>query len=223
VLSDITELSPLGAVIPKDTGPETDQFSLVFEVLGNNNNVIVEVNPEAPLDMSVNPPSFEYGMRTFGQINNTMSVLTGVDKLLVTDTYKILEQQLPSIPNLNAFVSSNQIGIAKLSLEYCDLMVEDTALRSGFFGDTFDFASPVVTAFSDLAKRDIIINNVVNKFVGTNLSNQPTLVEIHPALNQLIDELSLNCTVDNCDSSRTSTIVKAVCASVLASSAITIE
>jgi len=224
VTANDTELSPLGAVIPKDTGPETDMFALVFEILGNNSNVVVEQNPTPIADMTVNEPSPEYGIRTFAQINNTMAVLTGVDASATKETYVDLEQQLPGTANLEAFVSANQIGIAKLSLEYCDAMVESNTLRSNFFGDTFEFTSPVVTALSDQAKRDIIINNLVDKMIGTNLSTQPTLAEIQPEINQLMDELSANCNVaDDCDAARTRTIVKAACASVLASAAVSID
>lgn len=224
VVTNNANISPLGAVIPKDTGPETDKFSLVFETLGNNNNVVVETSVEIPEDTSVLPPSNEEGIRTFAEINHTMAILTNVDKSMVNETYQVLEQQLPGIPNLDAFVSSNQIGIAKLSLDYCDNMINDTTLRDSFFGTTFEFDSPVTVAFSDQAKRDIVISNVVNKFVGDNLSTQPTLAEIQPDLDQLISELSANCLVDtDCDAERTNTIVKAVCASVLASAAISID
>ncbi len=224
VTSNDTELSSLAAVIPKDTGTETDNFSLVFEVLGNNSNVVIEQNPSPVPDMSVNETSPEYGVRTFAQINNTMAVLTGVDKSVTRETYEDIEQQLPGTPNLGSFVSANQIGIAKLSLEYCDALVENNTLRTSFFGSTFEFTSPVVTAFSNQEKRDIVISNLVNKMVGTNLSSQPSLMEVQPELDQLIDELSASCNVAaDCDAARTRTIVKAACASVLASATVSIN
>jgi len=224
VTSTNTELSSLGAVIAKDTGSDTDQFALVFEVLGNNTNVIVEQNPAPLPDLSINDASPEHGVRTYEQINNTMSVLTGVDKVITTATFNDLQQQLPSTPNLGSFVSAHQIGISKLSLEYCDALVESDALRTNFFGNVFQFTSPVSGAFSNQAQRDIIISNLVNKMVGTNLGGQPSLVELQPDLDQLITELSSGCNVaSDCDQARTRTIVKAACAAVLGSAAVIID
>ncbi len=219
-----TELSPLGAVIPKDNGPDTDKFSLVFAVLGNNSNIVVEQNPAPVPNQTVNDPTPGYGLRTYEQINNSMSVLTGVDRSATLPTFNDLQQQLPSTPNLGSFVSAHQIGVAKLSLEYCDILVESNALRTNFFGNTFQFGSAVSVAFSDQAKRDIIISNLVNKMVGTNLSSQPSLAEIQPELDQLIDELTVGCNApSDCDQARTRTIVKAACAAVLGSAAVLID
>jgi len=224
VMASNTVLSPLGAVIPKDTGPDTDKFSLVFEILGNNNNVVVEQNPAPVPDQTVNGPSPENGLRTYEQINNTMSSLTGVDKSATTSTFNDLQQQLPSTPDLGSFVSAHQIGIAKLSLDYCDILVESNSMRTNFFGNTFQFTSAVSDAFSNQAKRDIIISSLVNTMVGTNLSSQPSLIELQPDLDQLITELSVGCNVAaDCDQARTRTIVKAACAAVLGSAAVLID
>ena len=217
------ELSRLGAVIPKDMGPETDQFSLVFEVLGNNTNIVIEAVPVAVLDTSVNDPSPEHGLRTFEQINNTMATLTGVSKNVTSSTFNGLRQQLPGAPNLGSFVSAHQVGVAKLSLEYCDALVESGSLRTAFFG-SFEFNSAVTTAFSSQAKRNIIISNLVNKMVGTNLDSQPTMTDIQPELDMLIDQLTVSCNVAaDCDAARTRTVVKAACAAVLGSAAVLIQ
>jgi len=224
VMTSNTVLSPLGAVIPKDTGPDTDMFSLVFEILGNNSNVVVEQNPTPLPDQTVNSPSPENGLRTYEQINNTMASLTGVDQSLTVATFNDLQQQLPSTPDLGSFVSANQIGIAKLSLDYCDILVESNALRTSYFGNTFQFTAAVSDAFSNQAKRDIIISSLVNTMVGTNLTSQPTLAELQPDLDQLITELSAGCNIAaDCDQTRTRTIVKAACAAVLGSAAVLID
>ena len=39
--------------------------------------------------------------------------------------------------DVRAFASAAQVSIAKLALEYCDGLVEDTALRDGFFEGDF--------------------------------------------------------------------------------------
>lgn len=224
VTSSPAELSRLGAVIPKDLGPDNDRFTLVFETLGSNSNIVVEPNPQPTVDLSVNPPSPEHGLRTFEQINNTMATLTGVDKSVTSDTYDNLRQQLPSTPNLNSFVSAQQVGVTKLSLEYCDAMVENGTLRTNFFGNTFEFNSAVTTAFSSQAKRDIIINNLVNKLIGSSLNSQPSLADLQPDLNQLLNDLTSGCNVaSDCDATRTRAIVKGACAAVLSSAAVLID
>jgi len=224
VASSPTELSRLGAVIPKDLGPDSDQFKLVFETLGGNSDVVVEPNPEPTVDLSVNPPSPEHGLRTFEQINNTMATVTGVDKSVTSAAYDNLQQQLPSTPNLNSFVSAQQVGVTKLSLEYCDALVESGTLRTNFFGSAFEFNSAVSTAFSSQAKRDIIIGNLVNKMIGTNLSSQPSLTDLQTDLNQLLSDLTSGCNVaTDCDATRTRAIVKGACAAVLSSAAVLID
>ncbi len=228
VTASPTELSRLGSVIPKDTGPDTDQFTLVFEVLGSNTNVVVEPIPTATPDLTVNDPSPEAGLRTFEQINNTMSVLTGVATSDTSATFDEIKQQLPSTPALGSFVSAHQVGIAKLSLEYCSALVEsgdqNGGLRTAFFGAAFEFGAAVSIAFSNQAKQDIITSNLVNKMVGINLSSQPTLAEIQPDLDQLIGELTVGCNAPaDCNATRTRTIVKAACAAVLGSAVVLIQ
>jgi len=219
-----TELSRLGAVIPKDLGPTADKFTLVFEVLGSNSNIIIEPTPTPTVDNSVNPPPSDSGLRTFEQINNTMSNLTGVSTSAAATVYDGLRQQLPSTPDLGSFVSANQVGITKLALEYCDALVNNSTLRSNFFGSTFEFGSAVSTAFSSQAKKDIIINSLVNNMVGTNLSSQPSLTDLKPDLDQLLNELTAGCNVAaDCDATRTRAIVKGACASVLSSAAVSIN
>lgn len=215
VTSTGTELSPLGAVIPKDIGPDTDLFVLVFAVLGNNSNIVIEPNPQPVLDLSVNAPSPEFGLRTFEQINNTMANLTGIDPSVTKATFDDLQQQLPSTPNLETFVAAHQVGIAKLSLEYCDAMVEDGPSRLAFFGSGF-VLDPT------FANQGTIITALVDKMVGTNLASQPSLAELTPELNQLFTELGCNAATP-CDAARTRTVVKAACAAVLGSAAVLIN
>ncbi|MCB1685580.1 MAG: LamG domain-containing protein, partial [Pseudomonadales bacterium] len=74
-------LSTLGTVIPLENGPQSDEFFLTFERLGDAVNVVTEPAPLAPppppdvdpADQA--PPS---GIRDFAEINATMSRMTGV-------------------------------------------------------------------------------------------------------------------------------------------------
>jgi hypothetical protein len=156
-----------------------------------------------------------------------MASLTGVDPNAngVSGAFTELEQQLPPTHDLRTFASSQQVGIAKLSLEYCDAMVESPTLRTAFFGTTpaFQFDQPVATAFSDQAKRDLVIDRLVDRMLGANVAYQPSRDEVRPVLNDLITQLTAGCTAGGCDATRTRNVVKGLCAAVLSSAAVTVH
>ena len=167
------------------------------------------------------------GLRDFDRVNTTMASLTGVDPNAanVRDAFAELEQQLPGTFDLRTFSSSQQVGIAKLALEYCDAMVESNPLRTAFFGTTpaFQFDQPVTTAFSDQTKRDLVIDRLVDRMFNANVAYQPSKTEMRPVLDDLITELTAGCTTQTCDATRTRNIVKGLCAAVLSSAAVTVH
>ena len=165
------------------------------------------------------------GLRDFARILETMAVVTGVDPNLpeIRDTFEVLEQQLPQGPDLRAFSSSQQVGISKLALEFCDRLVETPALRTQFFGPGFDFTEPATTAFATSAQRDQVIVPLAQKALGENLALQPSLAETSGVMNQLIDDLTASCSAATCDAERTRTVVKAACSAALASGAASIH
>ena len=66
-----------------------------------------------------------------------MAELTGVGVTNATVRATYLELSSSSCratTTSTAFVSAQQVGIARLSLEYCDQMVENDGLRTAFFG-----------------------------------------------------------------------------------------
>src|SRR5208337_24543 len=97
-------LSTIGTVIGLENGPLTDQFFLQFDQLGTATNVIVEQAP-TPTPTPLGPVLADVGVRTFSQVNSTLSRLTGVPttNAAVTATYQGVQgvqQQLPPIPTL---------------------------------------------------------------------------------------------------------------------------
>jgi hypothetical protein len=217
----VQPLSPLCSVVPKDLGPALDQFAIVFDVLGANVNRTVEPMPTIPVDNSVLPPLPGTGIRSFDQVNATMAELTGIAQTSanVQATFGELTEGLPPTTDLRSFVSSHQVAILKLALEYCDSMVESVATRQSFFGPTFDFNQPVVVAFSDQTRRDMILDPLIDGMLGVGIANQPTRAEVHPLLDQLLTDLTAGCNATNCDATRTRSVVKGLCAAVLSSSA----
>ena len=74
-------------------------------------------------------------MRTFEQLNQSMSRITGVPTTNagVRATYLQVQQQLPPVPSIEAFLASHQTGIAQLAIKYCSVMVNTPATRAAFF------------------------------------------------------------------------------------------
>ncbi|MGD9598536.1 MAG: LamG domain-containing protein [Steroidobacteraceae bacterium] len=208
-------LSDTGTVIGLEKGPDSDLFFLTFEQLGTQTRVYPEPPmpvPQVPADSS-NP---EIGLRTFDEINRTMSNITGVPVTTasVAGTYDLVRQALPSVESIDTFGSSQQMGIAQLAISYCDAMVEDTTLRNAFFGGAVDVNTQ--------AGRDAMITSLVGKAVGTNLVTQPTDAEVRPELNGLVTRLAASCG-GSCDATRSATIAKASCAAAIGSAAMLLQ
>ena len=72
------------------------------------------------------------GVRTFAQINSSLSALTGVPttQAAVFSTYQTVQQQLPTVSTLESFSSANQVGIAQLAIQYCNVAVNTPSLAA---------------------------------------------------------------------------------------------
>jgi hypothetical protein len=218
-------LSPLCSIIPKDLGPANDVFTIDFEYLGGYQD------PEAPPPIPPLPPRQfgaalpGLGLRDFARINAAMAAVTGVDPLTpaVNSTYLSLTQQMPPTYDLRTFASAQQVAITKLSLEYCEALVETPSLRTAFFGPTFDFNAAPATAFASQAARDGISQSITDGILGANLTDQPSMVEMQPILDQLITDLTATCQVTPCNATRTRTVVKAMCTAGVASAAASVH
>src|SRR6202790_3847774 len=127
-------LSTVGTVIGLQSGPLTDQFFLTFDQLGSQTHVVVEPTPTPPPPAN-GPVAADIGIRTFAQVNSTLSQLTGVpvNNPAVSATYLAVQQQLPSNPTLEGFSSSNQIGVAQLAIQYCNAAVNTPSLAAQMF------------------------------------------------------------------------------------------
>ncbi len=213
-------LSSLGSVIAKDQGPANDVFSIAFEVLGDNTDVVIDNDAPVVPGGFTTEVSPETGLRNFDQINDTMSVLTGVPKDTgsVERTFEGLTQQLPGSNDLRGFVSAHQVGAFKLGIEYCDRMVESRTLRENLFGTGFRFGADTFTAFQDPSAKQLIADRLVERFYGTGLADQPDTAQTRPHLVQLIDDLTTECTSPAaCDREHTQSVVKAACTAVISS------
>ncbi len=209
-----TPLSTVGTIVAVEKGAENDEFFLSFEQFGSHSHVVVEADGVAPTPVDQDP-SPDIGLRTFDEINATLAKLTTVStqNADVSTTFTTIKQQLPTVENIDTFISAQQVGVAQLAIAYCDALVEDTTLRSAYFPG-FNFGAAANTAF-DTTGRNQIIAPLLTNMLGSNLTTQPDNDEVTEEVNGLIDTLT-QCG-GSCASDRTETVVKAACAAVLGS------
>jgi hypothetical protein len=229
-------LSDLGTIIALEKGPETDEFFLTFEVLGTETNVVLEPAPIIPAPPPDLPEAADIGIRNFDEINATMASVTGVprNQFDVDSVFQTIKQQLPTVENIEGFLSAHQMAVSQLAIEYCSTLADNGGqiLRDDYFQDSagntsFNFDETADTAFDSLAKRDLVISPLLRRVVGTGLTTQPDLVSVQSELDSLI--LILESTTacppqPSCNTQlRTEQIVKATCAAALGSAAMLIQ
>ena len=203
-------LSSIGTVIGLQGGPLTDQFFLTFDVLGSHSDVVVEALPTAPAP-APGPVVADIGVKTFAQINSTLSALTGVPTTdaNVTATYQAVQQQLPPTPTLEAFSSANQVGIAQLAIQYCNEMVNNPQYAATVL--------PGVTINGSLypANSSSVTNALAARVLGSGLHSQPAATTVTTELGNLINNL---CSTTACNTTaRAQAVTAAACATAFGS------
>ncbi|MBU2955413.1 LamG domain-containing protein [Marinobacter sp. F3R08] len=208
-------LSSLGTIIALENGPESDEFFLTFDQLGGNDYARSEPSLPAQPEPADLEPASEIGLKTFDEINESMSRMTGVDTTnpAVFATYTTVKQQLPTVETVQGFLSSHQMAVTQMAIQYCDALVSDSQLRDEMFPG-FDFNAPASSAFDHSGKSQIT-GPLLSRFVGSNLNSQPSDGDIQAELSSLMDKLT-SCGA-GCPADRTETVVKASCAAVLGS------
>jgi hypothetical protein len=222
-------LSNIGTVIPLEKGPKDDEFFLTFEVLGDNTHVVLEPQPLQPGTPPDLPPAPDIGLRTYDEINATMTAVTGVSKqqAAVKTTYATIRQQLPGVESIEGFLSAHQMAIAQLAIEYCNALLDNNGQisRSAYF-PTFDFTRTADTAFDTAAQRDAVIVPLLASIMGTGLTTQPDPVAVTGELDNLIAGLTACASgpAPSCATTgRTQEIVKATCAATLGSAVMLLQ
>jgi hypothetical protein len=210
-------LSSIGTVIGLQGGPATDQFFLTFDVLGSHTDVVTEPAPAIPAP-SPGPIVADIGVRTFAQVNSTLSRLTGVpttysDATLgsVPQVYAAVQQQLPATPTLEAFSSANQVGVAQLAIQYCNIMVNNPT----YSAPAFPGVSLTAGLFSSPAGVNSVTSALAAKVLGSGLSSQPAASTVTTELGNLINTL---CTTSACTTTaRVQAVAAAACATAFGS------
>jgi hypothetical protein len=223
-------LADIGAVLPLELGPDSDEFFLTFDLLaGNSFSRPAPVTPPAPSPQDLAPAS-DIGVRTFDEINATLSEVTGVSMADpdVENTYNTIKQSLPTVETIEAFLSSHQVAIAQLAIEYCNALIDDSGLRSQIFPG-FPFGSPVSTAYP--ASQDLLLDPLLDRLNGTvinDIGTQPDRTAAKVELSQLIngipsDPIRPGLAFGGGDATRTQIIAKAVCSAYVGSAAMLVQ
>jgi hypothetical protein len=226
-------LSDTGTVIGLEKGPAADEFFLTFEVFGSNTNIVVEAVPVAPALPADLPEAPDIGLRNFQEINATMAAITGVStgQVDVKTVYQRVMQQLPTVENIEGFLSAHQMAISQLAIEYCSALVDNsgTITRESYFPGFFTSGSPpesADTAFDSPTKRDLVIVPLIETTMNTALTVQPDPSAVTSEVDDLILILT-GCAIGpspTCATPvRTEEIVKASCAAVLGSAAMLLQ
>ncbi len=233
-------LSVLGAVLPLEQGPEFDQFFLTFDNLDG----AIFNRPEDPMLVESDyiataaTARSDIGVKTFDEIDASYASITGVDRVsyqdtngdfVVDETFQELRQSLPAVEDIEAFLSSHQVAIAQLAIQYCDAAIEANTIWTG--ADFFDFNQAPGTAFG-AGNRDAFVEPLIRRAVGHSstspqIGSQPSYTLVHEEIasfagggsrpENLIDRLLQT------PGTNTRAIAKGVCASVLGSAATLIQ
>ena len=212
-------LSRLGTVIPLEKGPADDEFFLTFDLLGTQSYVRTSA-PALVITETDLPPAQRIGVRTFDEINATMSAITGVspEETNVDMTFQSLRQSLPTIENPTAFLSSHQVAIAQLAIEYCNALIENRgSISAAAYFPGFNFGLSPVSAF---ANRDALINPLIDNAMGIAIQTQPDFVDVRDELGYAtFDGTRPDNLIDRLISGGTDTrsIAKGTCAAVIGS------
>jgi hypothetical protein len=230
-----------GAVVPLEKGPEDDEFFLTFD----NLNGITYNRPEDPM-LVITPndldPASQIGVRTFDEIDATFAAITGVSRtdyerpageFPVDDTFQELRQSLPAVADVSTFLSSHQVAIAQLAIQYCDAAIGTNASPSpdaATIWPAFDFDQAASQAFS-VANRSNFVDPLIARAVGQaptgpQIATQPSYSVVYEELasfaaaggrpDNLIDRLLAG-------PSDTRAIAKGVCAATLGSAATLVQ
>jgi len=216
------KMSNVGTVIALQKGVLDDLFFLSFEKIGTRSHAAAPLPVPVPPAAVDSDPESDVGLRTFDELNATLSQITGVPptNTRVVATYELVKQALPSVEKLGTFGPAQQTGIAQLAIQYCSQMVESTPLRQAFYGSTLNPSATAVATFGsvgspNLVNRDLVIDALLQKGISTGLEFNPDDSDISAELDSLINKLVAGPT--GSATGGTGTVMKAACGAVLGS------
>jgi len=216
------KLDDRGAVIDLQTTPDSDLFFLSFENIGTRSAPLPDPPvPPAPTPVDL-PPESDVGLKTFDELNATLSQITGVPQTnaRVVATYDLVKQALPAVEKFGTFGPAQQTALAQLAIQYCNQMVDTANLRTAFFGSSLNPANTGTATFGtsgapNNANRDVVIGALLTKGKNIGLEWDPQDSDITAELDSLINKLVAGPTGGAANG--TGTVMKATCGAVLGS------
>ena len=172
-------LAKIGTVIPLENGADQDIFFLAFDSVEGHRGARddgLQLRFQQALSGEV---SADIAMRTFDEINATLSHLTGVPSSspsvspvtgkTVAQTFEVVRRALPGVADFQAFMSSHQMAATQLAAAYCDALVQDSTLRQRVFPapPTFNFNTPV--ADPGINWRGHVVAPLVDRAINSGL------------------------------------------------------
>lgn len=231
-------LANVGTIVPKVSGADGDLFYLEFDKIGSNTD-----QTPSPVVLSFGytlegVPGIDLGWRTFDEINNSLSQLTGIPlsastgvsdakgAVTVARVLAGVRQQLPAVEDFSAYLSSHQTSVTQLAIAYCAALMNDDTARQAFFSGT--------STLSDLKGNgwNNLINPLTSKFLsGGALYSGSLSTPLHDELLQLLTHPALDtrkaglcaaggsCSTD----AQIKNAATVTCAAALANAAITLQ
>jgi hypothetical protein len=194
-------LSSIGSIIPLENGADQDIFFLAFDAFEGENGPRDDGALGRFTSTLSGEPSSDIGVRTFDEINATLSALTGVPIAnpsvsivtgkTVAETFSTVRRALPSVAEFNAFMSSHQMAATQLTAAYCDALVQDVSRRAALFPSPPIFRFDAAVADPSIDWRNHIVVPLVDRAI-----NSGSISEENRRL--IIDEVELLIT-DNRD------------------------
>jgi hypothetical protein len=194
-------LSSIGSIIPLENGADQDIFFLAFDAFEGENGPRDDGALGRFTSTLSGEPSSDIGVRTFDEINATLSALTGVPIAnpsvstvtgkTVAETFSTVRRALPSVAEFNAFMSSHQMAATQLTAAYCDALVQDVSRRVALFPSPPIFRFDAAVADPSIDWRNHIVVPLVDRAI-----NSGSISEENRRL--IIDEVELLIT-DNRD------------------------
>lgn len=230
------QIANIGTVLSLENGPVEDLFFLAFGSINGLAGATTDpaaISVENPIAAAESP---DFGLRTFEEINASMSDMTGIPTTNgnVESVYNDVKTQLPTNELAETFLAAHQIAVAQMAITYCsELVNQEVGMAPGSrrFFTNFDFDETPGNAFIDNAARDTVYDPLIDLTVGTSLNDQPSVADIKTNFDTLLDGYNgggtarsglLDCGAD-CTATRTQTIVKSLCAASLGSGMMLIQ
>lgn len=171
------QLSAMGTVLTLEYGAEQDEFFLAFDAIDGRTGKSDDGSVDSWFPVYSGSVAPDVAMRTFDEVNATLSALTGVpvgDRTTspatgksVADTYTAVRRALPGVADFNAFMSSHQMAATQLAAAYCDALVQDSGLRADLFPAGLDITTPVASPSMDW--RQQVVAPLVDRAANSGL------------------------------------------------------